>query len=120
MTQRMAKPKPNPQPKQTYDWTIAPVGGTVICYISSLDTCTVAKFVEATTTSPFHGEDLQRCTKELNAVINKYSSKKKDANQRLSFLKTSKGLFLAWTVCEATSLEDDDDKVLQSLGISTK
>ena len=90
----------------------------VICYPSAVAAKITEKFVEWATLSEFHDEDLQQCTRELNATIDKYKDLKKSENEELSFLVTPKGLFLAWTVdAESVTGEDDDETILTALDV---
>ena len=113
-------PQPTTPPtdtKVTYEWQFFnPEKTTVFCSASYKDDqIEKTKFLEAET-STFHDEDLQQCTKEVNAIINKYKNLRKDEDLDLAFLKTSKGLFLAWT-SHCVSADDDKETIFKTLGI---
>ena len=63
------------------------IAGGIECYGKG-NTCAVMTIVEADRITKFHDENLQQCTKELNAILNKYSSKSKRPNSELRILST--------------------------------
>ena len=81
------------------------------------DDCAVAIFVEASKLTQFHDEKLQKCTRELNAILRKYSSKSKDPKKELRLLTTSEGIFLAWIQRGSVGPEDEEEVLLNALGI---
>jgi hypothetical protein len=92
------------------------VSGGVECYGKG-KTCAVASIVEAARLTKFHDENLQQCTRELNAILNKYSSKSERPNRELRILSTPEGPFLSWVGTRMLSPEDDAETILKGLGI---
>jgi len=103
--------------KYTYWW----VDSNVACGRSDYDNQKVSKFAEAATLSQWHDEDLQQCTRELNATLDKYRDIRRSEFQILSFLITPKGFFLVWAIeVETVGEEDDDETIVRELGIKTE
>jgi hypothetical protein len=79
--------------------------------------CAVANIVEAARLTKFHDENLQKCTRELNAILNKYNSKSERPNTELRILNTPEGPFLCWADTRMGSSEDDAETIFKGLGI---
>jgi hypothetical protein len=92
------------------------VSGGIECYGEGRR-CAVSGIVESKRLSKFHDENLQQCTKELNAILDKYSSKSKRPNKELRILDTPEGPFLSWAGTGMISSEDDADTIMEGLGI---
>jgi hypothetical protein len=90
--------------------------GTIKCYGKG-KTCAIANIIEPARLTEFHDENLQQCTKELNAILNKYSSKSERPNKELRILSTPEGPFLSWVGTDTLSSEDDAKTILKGLGI---
>jgi len=100
-------------------WTLKKfrkISGGIECYGKG-NTCAVQTIVEAARLTKFHDENLQQCTKELNAILNKYSSKSERPNSELRILSTPEGPFLSWVGTRMLSSEDDAETILKGLGI---
>ena len=70
--------------------------GKIYCFVDPADLCVIIRFAELKSLTPFHDAELARCTKEINAILNKVKRNNKSRNRDLSILKTEKGLLLAW------------------------
>ena len=65
--------------------------------------CFNAKFLSADI-SPFHGQDIQDATDQINKIISGITPKK---GYELSLLNTNMGLLLAWVSHDGTTSPDD-------------
>jgi uncharacterized protein YejL (UPF0352 family) len=92
------------------------ISGGIECYGKG-NKCAVANIVEAARLTKFHDENLQQCTRELNAILNKYNSKSERPNRELRILSTPEGPFLCWAGTSMGSSEDDAETILKGLGI---
>ena len=90
--------------------------GKIKCYGKG-KTCAISNIVEAARLTKFHDENLQQCTRELNAILNKYSSKSERPNKELRILSTPEGPFLSWVGTDMIGSEDDAETILKGLGI---
>ncbi len=108
----MARRGPRP-PKSKFSWM--KVNGVVHCYEHPDDLQVIAKFKEARRRSSFHDAQLARCTKEINRILDKVKRNNKNEKRELAILRTSGGLFLAWT--EYGAVGPYDDNAEKRLGI---
>jgi hypothetical protein len=84
------------------------INGVVYCYENPDDLQVMAKFKAVKRLSSFHDAQLARCTKEVNRILDKVKRNNKNPKRELAILRTSGGLFLAWTEYGAVGPYDDD------------
>ena len=95
------------------DWMLDKDTSVIYCFESSESNQIAAKFIEASSSTPFHDSDLVQATKELNEIVD--GLKRDNPNRELAFLNFGDGLFLAWTTSNTVSSKDSESVIKQTL-----
>jgi hypothetical protein len=105
-----------PAPK-TYTWQMSREEGktVVYCWPSSRGGQYLMKLWETDETTPFHDERLQRCTREINAILERVAKRNQDPDRVLSFIEYRNRLLLVWARYGVVGPEDSDETVADAL-----
>ena len=111
------------RPKATRHWVGTNYG--VACYQGGKSQ-EVGRLLNAASLSPAHDRVLEDYTNRINSILDQAAKSRKGLKLQLSLLVTPRGLFLAWSEDDDTggplpkgaiTADDDEEKVLQALGI---
>ena len=112
----MAKPKPKPTP--TYAWIMS--GNYVYCYKSPWGGQDDAKLWEAAELSDFHGAELAKATREINAILARLEKNNRKADRKLSFVAFQNRHLLVWARYGVVGPFDDQATIIKALKLKTK
>ena len=78
--------------------------------------CEAANIIAPKVPTKYHDEALQRCTKEINDILQRVASMRTD--RVLRFFTTPDGLVLAWAIHEEfVDLQSEPDQIRRALGL---
>lgn len=97
------------QDKKKYSWSWK--DGKMNCCTSETSTCNVSKLWEVAGLTQFHDAELQKATKEINAILDGVSKANRDRGRHLSFVQIEDRHLLAW-ITEGIVGPDDDDRAI--------
>lgn len=110
-------PKTPKQPPTTRDWSMNSEG-QVLCFKSDRDKCeVVSRLLSPKRPSEAHDDELMRCTKEINAILENVRRTNFRKNADLHLLKTPRGLLLVWARCDTVGSDDDPATIDKAFAI---
>ena len=102
-------------PQRTY--VVNKTTGRLDCGTAGITECSRACFVKAKVSS-FHTPDLQAATDQINAIFEGLQNDpKREKDTDLDILITPAGLLLAWAYHDIVTGYDDDERIVQALGL---
>jgi len=103
--------------KKTYAWSFK--DGKVNCCESKTNTCNVSKLWEVAALSTMHDTELQRATKEINAVLEGVRRTNRDSSRDLHFIQIEDRHLLAWVHSDLVGPLNDDQVISNMLRLKT-
>lgn len=101
-----------------YSWSAK--DGRIHCCTSETSNCTVSKLWEVAQVTSFHDTELQKATKEINAILDGVKKGRKGEERELSLIQIKDRHLLVWSEEGLVGPDDDDKTVLKMLRLKAK
>jgi hypothetical protein len=103
--------------KKTYAWSYK--DGKMNCCESKTSTCNLTKLWEVAGLSTMHDAELQKATKEINAILDGVRQTNRDSSRDLHFVQIEDRHLLAWVHSDLVGPLNDDQVISKMLRLKT-
>jgi hypothetical protein len=110
-------PWPPPKPKFTWLMNPGPGGPEIDCVPSEEGGQIVLPLMETEASTEAHDEELQRCTREINALLERAAKENTDDDRVLSCIAFRNRLLLVWARYGAIGPDAPEDEVAKAVAI---